>query len=73
MPEVEPRSCPTFFPSKLGSFACLSRDRIWVTHMSVRVTHTNATFAIANLIPLAPLLSFQAIKVGKAVDIYVLF
>ena len=74
MPKVaELGSRPTFMPTKLRSFACLSHNRIRVTHMSVQVTHINATCTIVDPIPLAPLMSFETIGVGKAVDLYVFF
>ena len=41
--------------------------------MSVLVTDTNVTCAIADPISLAPLASFQAIKARKAVDLYFCF
>ena len=41
--------------------------------MSVRVTHTNSMCDVADPIPLAPLASFQAIRIGKAVAFYFLF
>ena len=41
--------------------------------MNVRVSHTNATCAVAYPIPLTPLTLFQAIKVGKAIDHFFFF
>ena len=74
MPKVaELGSRSTFMPTKLKSFSWLSHNRIRVTHMSVRVTHTNSTSTIADPIPLAPLASFKTIRVGKVVDLYVWF
>ena len=41
--------------------------------MSVRVTHTNSMCDVADPILLAPLASFQAIRIGKAVAFYFCF